>query len=249
MAKSTPKQKYLLENSDPNGLIKIFNEDFTVLAPLPDNFGMSYGSEYSAPFDMNTVSDAWKKAYALSGISTKVGIQMKKMYSNPEPTEFSFDMEFNAYYSPLEEVLFPVYYLSQMTLGSSLSFNDLSQATQNFLKKLNQGIKTASNAVGLETTEGPLQGAVEYDVPDSVQSGVDGALRLINFIKSPKKVSVYFGNTMKWDNMYITSVATSFSNMLDANGIPMYAKCSVTVTPEAYPVAETMNRVFDVTRR
>lgn len=249
MAKNKSKQKYLIENSDPNALIKIFNEDFTVLAPLPDGFGMTYGSEYSAPFDMNTMSDAWRKAYALQGISTKVGIQMKKMYSNPEPTEFSFDMEFNAYYSPLDEVLFPVYYLSQMTLGSSLTFEDLSQGTQNFLKKVNDGIKKASSAVGIEVEEGPLQGAIEYDVDDTVQAGVSGALRLINFIKSPKKVNVYFGNTMKWENMYITSVATSFSKRLDLNGIPMYAKCSVTVTPESYPVAETMNKVFDVTRR
>lgn len=249
MAKNKTKQKYLIENSDPNGLIKIFNEDFTVLAPLPDNFGMTYGSEYSAPFDMNTMSDAWRKAYALSGISTKVGIQMKKMYSNPEPTEFSFDMEFNAYYSPIDEVLFPVYYLSQMTLGSSLTFSELEQGTQEFLKKVSSALNSAGNAIGIESPPIPKQSSITMDVPDRVQDGVEGALRLINFIKSPKKVNVYFGNTMKWENMYITSVATSFSNMLDVNGVPMYAKCSVTVTPESYPIAETMNRVFDMSRR
>ena len=81
------------------------DRDLIVQAPLPDDFGFTVGNVYSTPFDTGGLSETMQKALALtskatdtSAFSGKLGITMDKVFTNPEPTEISFDLEFTAFY-------------------------------------------------------------------------------------------------------------------------------------------------------
>lgn len=236
-------QKHMLEQDNMFKII-IYSEDYEVQAPLPDDFGMTFGSEYSMPFDTSSMSAGWQKAFALGGVAQKVGMRMKKLYTNPEPTEISFDLEFNAYYSAADEVLKPVFFLSQMTLGSKIRFKDLEAGARRFIERLNSMAKGASNFLGTNIETGVDSSTIDQASTEQVQEYGDALLGLIDFIQTPKHVTVKFGNVMKWQRMFITSCAVQFSNVLDSNGFPMSARCSITVTPETYPTADDMQDAF-----
>lgn len=227
--------------------VVIFNEKYEVQAPLPNDFGMTVGSEYSQPFDAGGLSGGWQKTFAVAGVSQKAGISVRKLFTNPEPTEISFEMEFNAYYSAADEVLIPVFCLTQMTLGSRIQFSDLEEGARNFLKKIANAAATAGSFVGINAKV-PDKSLDASAGGGKVEEISNTALNLLQFVQSPDYVTLKFGNTMKWRNMYITSCAVTFSNILDSNGLPMSAKCAITATPELYPTADDMhgpNGIFE----
>lgn len=114
-------------------------DKYHVEAPLPDNFGFTVGSEYTTPFDLGSVSGTLQKLYAIGGISAPVGLRMRKMYANPEPTEISFEMEFAAYHSAKEDVVVPIVTLMVMSLGRVITKQDVEAAIEKFSNLAAQG--------------------------------------------------------------------------------------------------------------
>ncbi|WGH49696.1 hypothetical protein [Alishewanella phage vB_AspM_Slickus01] len=232
-------------------LVKIWNANgFEVFAPLPDGFGVTVGSEYTAPFDVNGLSSGLGKAYAIAGFSQRIGMRMKKFYTNPEPSEISIEMEFTTEENAVRDVIYPVYSLTQMALGSTLSLSDFNKATIEFFTAINNGLKSAADTFGVEEPISINDTTIAtVNISDDNAAGkVDGILRSIGFIRAPKDVNVQFGNVMLWERCYITSVATTFSNVLDKSGYPLSATCTVTITPEKYPIADDMTNVYSSKR-
>lgn len=237
---STNKQHWLNEKDDKFKIIisgRDAGKRYKIQSPLPDSFGMTLGSEYSEPFDTGALSDKWAKAFAIGGIGQKAGLRMKKMFTNAEPTEISFDMEFVAYYDAADEVLLPIVQLCRLTLGHVLQGEDINKKFEDLVNKLT----FASTANILSDIESAGDTVSENEDVNKYGSRV---LEIASLIDSPPKVKLQFGNIMKWKNMYITSIAPQFSNVLDENGIPLSAKVSVTLTPEQYPVVDDMLDVF-----
>ena len=229
------------QKSDANKII-IANSKFKIQAPLPDEFGVTVGSEFSEPFDVGAMSGSWAKAFAVGGVAQKFGLRMEKMYTNPEPTEISFDMEFVAYYDAKDEVFMPVAELVTMALGTEIDWDSVKGKADQLRNIIKQGSSTASAFLG-----GSGEG-IEIDTSATETEEADKygnkLLGLIGLIESPEKCRIYFGKVMKWTNMYITSVAPQFSNQLDRDGYPLKATVSVTATPYRYPVAGDMLEVF-----
>lgn len=200
----------------------------TVYAPLPDGFGMTVGSEFSAPFDANFASGTLSKALAVGGgIGNKTaGISTTKFYSNPEPSEISIELQFEAYHSAREDVLVPVIRLMAMSLGRTIDFEGAKQI-----------IESLANKIGSLTG---LDSLIESEITttEATERNSDRILGFLNFVQGPPTVSIRFGNTLKLDRAYISSVAPQFSNILDSEGIPMSATCSITAILERDPVLD-----------
>lgn len=195
----------------------------TVWAPLPDNFGMTVGSEFSAPFDAHFVSGTVAKAVTLSNIGIKTGVATTKFYSNPEPSEISFELQFEAYHSAREDVLVPVIRLMAMSLGRAIKAEDVERMIKRFAGRIGDFIGIDDLGAGLTTSEENKQ-------------TTDRILGFINFVEGPPTVFIKFGEVLKLRNAYISSVAPQFSNILDAQGMPMSATCNVTAIMENDPV-------------
>lgn len=232
------------ETAGEKFLVKIWNKDFRVYAPLPDGFGFTAGSEYSSPFDVTSLSGGLQKAYAVAGFAQKIGMRMRKFYTNPEPTEISIDMEFTAEVDTRTDVIYPVIALYRMSLGSILDLAKINEKTKNAFLTINNSLKGITETFNLEDPLPDEGYVIPLDENSSLGEKADGILRTIGFISSPSYINVQFGNVMTWEKCYITSVATSFSNVLDANGYPLSAKCTVTITPEKYPVSDDIVEVF-----
>lgn len=230
-----------LKEQDDRFKISIRNDEHMVQAPLPDDFGFTVGSEYSEPFDAGAMSETWQRVFAVGGISQKMGIRMRKMFTNPEPTEISFDMEFYAHYSAKDEVFIPIFKLMMMTLGTRLTWDKVED-------KAKELIETVAGAAGGLVNLAGLDADTEVDTTGVENEQVNQAggrlLALINLVNSPKYVNIQWGRIMKWRKCYITSVTPSFSNVVDSDGFPMYAKASITITPEMYPIADDMIEIF-----
>ena len=211
-------------------------EGHTVLAPLPETFGFTVGSEFSSPFDTGISSGVVQKALAISSISQKIGLRMKKMYANPEPTEISFDLEFQAYYSASDEVVVPVIKLAAMSLGRTLT--NLNDRAAEVIRKVGQTAGSVGDFVS-STSEGHL------DEEANTGGIVKRIANLIGLIEGPNTQTIMFGNLYTMTDCYITSMSPQFSNVLDKNGLPMSATCSITVTLEQYPIADDVIGWFD----
>jgi len=205
-----------------------------VEAPLPETFGVTVGSEFSAPFDGNLVNGTLAKVAALQGMAKKTGMSGNKMYSNPEPSEISFELEFEAYYSAKEEVLLPVALLMTMALGTHLTMEDLDASTRRFLGKADNFLGTSS-----ENTYDSVDVASQ-----NTEHWADRISNFIGFIQGPRKVRINFGNTFRLPSVWISSVSPQFSNVLDAEGYPMSATASVTCVLEQEPIVEDVNEWF-----
>ena len=110
---------------------------------------------------------------------------------------------------------------------------------------MSNALKTSANAVGFNSPIEPSRDVEFVNENGKTGKQVDGVLRTIGLIRAPQYVNVKFGNVMNWEKCYITSMATTFSNVLDYRGFPLSAKCTLTITPEKYPVAEDMLQVYN----
>lgn len=228
-------QRYLEQQlSQSPGSVLIISENapgggHTVLAPLPETFGFTVGSEFSAPFDTGISSGIVQKALAIGSISQKIGLRMKKMYSNPEPTEISFDLEFNAFYSAADEVVVPVIKLAALSLGRSM--DKLNERTAETIRSVAQTAGNVGNLIADKTDD---------QLSDDATTGniIKRLANLIGLIEGPNTQTIMFGNLYTMTDCYITSMSPQFSNVLDKNGLPMSATCSITVTLEQYPIAD-----------
>jgi len=207
---------------------------FEVFAPLPDEFGMTVGSEFSAPFDANFLSGTMAKGIAgiavakgtnkdSSGLGSKLGIVTKKYYSNPEPSEISFDLQFEAYYDAKQEVINPVILLMAAGLGRSITTEKAKEVISNLIGDL--GLDSFAEMVM------PASNVVPSD--PNIASRV---FEFLEFVAGPAISKIEFGKVLVLNNAYISSVAPQFSNILDERGYPMSASCSVTAVLEKDPI-------------
>lgn len=250
------KQRYLEERTTPAQRITIRsrahpssaksgmaeNGQITVIAPLPDNFGMTVGSEYSSPFEGGGATGAVSKLLSMANVGQKLAISMDRKYNNPERSEISFEMEFAAYYDAKTEVLIPVMKLLYMTLGRNLDW----ASGENMIKTVIQKINDASSAVagaGLDFAEVDLE--PPPPPPESVESGTNKMFELLSIIQGPPTCTIRFGDTMVLSKCFLSSSGVQFSNILDPDGIPMSAKVSVTALLQKAPVAEDISGIFD----
>lgn len=206
---------------------------FVVKAPLPENWGFTIGSEFSAPFDANFVSGAASKMLAMGGVSSKLGVATKKLYSNPEPTEISFDMQFEAYEDAKNDVLVPIIVLMSMAIGSKLSLEDAANEVESLVNQFSSNIGR-----GQAFSPGSLASSID---DSSVGQAGSKAFDFLTFVQGPPTVTLRFGSVIKFRNTYITSVAPSFSNILDKEGTPMSATVSVTAILELDPIMDDEN--------
>lgn len=222
----------LMKISEIDSKFKIAIENNTnrVEAPLHNDFGFTVGSEYTTPFDIGTVSGMLQKSMAVAGMSSPVGLRMRKMYANPEPTELSFKMSFDAYYDAHTEVVVPVVTLVTMGLGREMRDTDVTDK----LAALSGIIDTVAGTT-IDTS------SISSDSGKGVSSKVLGLIKMIN---APQVCTLHFGDFLTFDNVYITSTAVTFSNNLDENGVPMSAEVNVTCTLQIAPIADDILRYF-----
>lgn len=243
-------KQYRLEGLDEKHKITIIRQkdaDLTVLqAPLPDQFGFSVGSEFTAPFDAQALAGVLQKLkIPTAGLSRRVGVVTTKFYSNPEPTEISFEMHFHAEYSARHEVMEPTFALMGMSLGKNMTSEDLIAVIDKFRDSIADltGIESISSGSNSEGANDSSSGG--GDIGEWSRS-TDGALALIGLIESPETVIIKFGNVYALDNVWISSVTPSFSNTVDAEGFPLSCTCSVNAVLQRDPVIDDLRRFFGV---
>lgn len=211
----------------------------TVSAPLPDNFGLTVGSEFSTPFDAASLNQNLSKALFLANISQKASLRMRKLYSNPTPTEISFDMEFTSFDDARKDVIAPVITLMAMAVGRKLTWQSLERKIEQIATKGQDVASSAADFVGFELNEFSID-APEVDDANNVSKVFD----LFTIIEGPPTTRAEFGGTMTIPSAFVTSVATKFSNVLDINGLPTSAICSVTLTPQVPPIYDDIVQYF-----
>jgi hypothetical protein len=222
-----------------------------VAAPLPDNFGLTVGSEFATPFDTSTANSLLSKALYLSDVAQKVGMRMKKYYSAPTPTEISFDMEFTSYYNAYGEVVVPAVLLMQLSLGRRLDLATLEGKIRKILDKIKAGYQTAARSID-KSTNGAVDFNLKDDLPElpnneytqAASTGASKAMDLFGFVSAPETSVIRFGDVFTLETAYITHVGVKFSNILDTAGMPTSCVCAITATLEQYPVAEDILDMF-----
>lgn len=238
--------------------IRQLNRDGTsrkVEAPLPEQFGFTVGSEFTAPFDANALAGVLQKMKLpfAGGISRRTGVVTTKYYSNPEPTEISFDLEFHAEVSARDEVLIPVVNLMMMSLGTELSVNDIERElakVAGFGRDVLDLVIPFAEENGVENTD-----ALEIDpdatndtlvglTRDSVDEYGNSVLGFIGLLVGPQITSVRFGEVYELHDCWVSSVTPQFGNDVDAEGLPLTATCSVTCILQRDPTTTALNGYF-----
>jgi hypothetical protein len=230
------KQIYMDSVPDNNKII-IDNNDLVVQVPLPADFGMTVGSEFTTPFDTGGLSGMYQKAAAVAGFSQKLGLSMKSLYANPSPTEISFECELVAYYSAVDEVVKPAIALMLMAVGKRVTGRSVEHKMNMLFGKVDKAAGTNTRAIDTSS--------FGFGDGDDGESKIDKALELIKVIESPNKCSIQFGNVLTIeDKAWMTSAAPQFSNVLDSGGMPMSATVSLTFTVEEHPIDEDIMNYF-----
>lgn len=192
-----------------------------VTAGLPDGHGVSVGSTFTDPFNKNVgdgskIQDLAIRAATFLGVSRKPGAMATSIfYEGPEPTEISFELNFESFYSARDEVMIPVMNLMMMAVGREH---------------------------GIEELKGrwPFYDQMMNSINDVSESLTDR----IGIIKGPEICKVRMGKTTVFDRCYVSSVAPTFSNVLDNQFLPVAATCSITVKLERNPTQESVAAMF-----
>lgn len=208
------KNKY-----DNKQLIKFIDTEYalSVVAPLPETFSVSAGSEITSPFSSFAADGVAASGVALvGGVSSKIGVTTKKLFMGPDSQDFTVDLKFETYYSAYDEVLVPCIKLLFMATGEE---RGITEATTSAIKS---GLKTLQDNNVIE----------DNDIANIIGGGSREADSLIRILTTPTPLKVIFGNVFHLHKTYISNVNVSFSNVLDADFIPMEATVSVTLTPQ-----------------
>lgn len=195
-----------------------------VRAPLPDGYGMSVGSAFTDPNNVDLAGNTGsgrmgqvlgalaKYGSQFTGISTKATQRSNVFYAGPEPTEISFELRFDAYYSAYDEVVKPAAKLMMMSVGTELPLSTLNPFISDTIRE--EG--------GDESGGGLFEG--------------------FGLIRAAGEVKVKFGKALNIERAYVSSVGVKFSNVLDNQGYPMSVDCSVTIkvirNPTQYEVGK-----------
>jgi hypothetical protein len=238
------KLTYIEQNTLPEQRVTLTQISGTtsmkVSAALPDNFGMTVGSEFASPFDTGSINQKMSKLLFLANIPQKAALRMRKMYSNPTPTEISFDMEFTSHYDAKYEVVYQVLKLMAMSVGRQLQWAEMKRRIESFLEK---GQEIAAGGLEIIGAEDDAR-AIQLSAPDVNEANFSKVTDLFNLLQGPPTSRLQFGRTIDIPDCFVTSVASKFSNVLDVNGYPTSAVCSVTVTPQTPPVMEDIESYF-----
>lgn len=198
-----------------------------IKAALPPNFGASVGSAFTDPFNNNVSAGSYdsiaEKASSYLGFSRKLGSRVTSVfYSGPEPTEISFEMTFESFYSAKEEVIIPVMKLMSLSVGKEVGAEELQEILGGF------------NNVFAEKANELIQSARDFS------AGADA----IKLIQGPPICELKFGKVMRFNRCYVSSVGVSFSNVLDNEQLPVSATCSVTVKIERNVTLQDIGAIF-----
>lgn len=205
-----------------------------VTAGLPDSYGLSVGSSFVDPFNQGVgensrFSSALTKGAGAAGISRKPGSMSTSIYyDSPEPTEISFELNFEAYYSARDEVINPVMTLMMMSLGNEMEYEELKSMLNEYLGQ------TGTSLLLPDTSE-------EWSAADRLTDR-------IGVIVGPDICRIRFGKGLVIDDCYISSVAPQFSNVVDNEFLPMSATVSVTAKLQRNPVQATVASLFRQSR-
>jgi hypothetical protein len=246
ITKMAERQTYIEQNTLPAQRITLSQRSaqitMAVSAALPDNFGMTVGSEFASPFDTGNINQTLSKALFLANIPQKASLRMRKLYSNPTPTEISFDMEFTSFYDAKYEVVYQALKLMAMSVGRQLTWEDMVERISKMANAGQELAQSGLEAFGLDTDIRDLRdSAPEVDASNQVSKVTE----LFSLLQGPPTVIARFGETFTIQECFVTSVASKFSNVLDINGYPTSAVCSVTLTPQTPPVMEDIERYFN----
>lgn len=226
-------QQKLLQMEDMF-LLRIVNntQGLEVLAPLPENFGVTVGSQFSAPFDAHFIGGGMAKGAALANVGTKLGVSTSRFYSSPEPSEISVDVQFEAYYDAGADVMAPVIKLMLMSLGRSITVDSALDVIEEIIAKAD------------ESTAAAARQFLDNMIPEGAEDSTNRIAGFLGFVEGPPMVTMQFGNALRLEKVYISSVAPQFSNILDSNGFPMSATCSITAVMQRDPILDE-NETFD----
>lgn len=232
--------------------IRVSSSVGVVEAPLPDDFGLTIGSSYTTLFDLGSLNGVLSKGAAILSVSQKVGVSMKRMFSNPEPSEISFDMEFVAMNDAYSEVVMPIKTMLLMAAPSHVSASEGANSIKEMADSAGELTETTKGGIlgAIADQANSLAGEVSSFFSDAVNqpeavSSAQKAMDLIGFIKGPDKANIYFGNIFSLQDAYISSVSFRMSNVLDSRGYPMKGGCSVTVVLEDTPLKHSVNEWFN----
>lgn len=247
-------QEYLNGIDDKHKIV-VSSGGLTVECPLPDDFGLTIGSSYTTLFDLGSLNGALSKGAAFLSISQKVGVSMKRMFTNPEPSEISFEMEFAAYHDALSEVVIPIKSMLLMAAPSTMNFSEgLSRVREisGGLEEVAHNVQDSSGDIvgGVAGAVGGVLGQIDaalgnLQAQPETSSSVQKAMDIIGFIQGPDKATVRFGNVLTLRDAFISSVGFRMSNVLDSRGYPMKGSCSVTVVLENTPLKHSVNEWFN----
>jgi len=218
--------------------IRVVTHVGIVEAPLPDNVGYSLGSNYSAPFEGQFLSGAAAKAAVFAGYPPQFGVSTTKFYSSPEPSEISFELEFNAYYDAADEVLIPVARLMVAALGIETTLQDLKEELGDMYAAITSRFGSALGLSGDEDNPMSADGG-------EIEERANELSEVIGFIRAPERpATIYVGNMFTLEEVYISSVTPQFSNVLDSRGYPLSATVSMTAVFRKSPLAGDTARAF-----
>lgn len=243
-------KQYRLATLPDKFKLKIMSEEdgnITIIeAPLPETFGLTVGSEFTSPFDAQALAGVLQKFKipGASNISRRMGVVTTKFYSNPEPTEISFDVEFKAEYSARYEVAEPALALMLMSLGDSFTADEVESTIveiRDGLSDLTGGMVSKSNT---DDSNGANNGTADTGGNSGWMDDTSQVMDFIGLIKGPATVRIKFGNLYELAPVWVSSVGVQFSNIVDAEGFPMSCICNVTAVIQRDPVRTDMLNFF-----
>ena len=216
--------------------IRIINSLFSepIVGHLPEEFGFGVGSEFSEPFS-SLIPDGGTGgliARSVAGVSLRHGLIGEKFYSGSEPSEISFDLQFNSFYSAFDEVVLPTLKLLMLAVGKEGELLDESHK-QEIQNEIDQG--------ELFNSDEEINQKLKEWVSDFN----------LSFFISHDTSTIRFGDVFTLNEVYIQNVDFTFTNVMEegANGkaFPVQANVSVSAIFKKPPAQEKLGEFFGAT--
>ena len=160
----------------------------------------------------------------------------EKFYGGSEPSDISFDLQFNSFYSAFDEVVLPTLKLLMLAVGKEGELLDESHK-QKIQNEINQrGIFNTGSEDNEEIEQKAKKWLSDFN---------------LSFFISQDTSTIRFGDVFTLNEVYIQNVDFTFTNVMEegANGkaFPVQANVSVSAIFKKPPAQEKLGEFFGAT--
>ena len=226
-----------------------------VITPLPEEFNLSFGGEWSAPFEEGIIDNAKVNMLSqMAGFKPATQSMTTQFWKGSSMSDITIPFQLVAISDTMRDVVIPLANLIRLSMPTNAGSGffrapgpqlSASKETSDALFSAASNLGSAAASVGSAILGGGKESLQE--ATDAAKRSTEDVGRAFNSVGFKNKISLTIGQIARFDSVVITNIDPQIRTLVDPNGKPMSVTVNVTFRLHQTPFADDILKAFHLT--